>query len=123
MPAPENPPLHILLIDKADAASEGAGRTPQQKAALSRLKTEMTKAGVLQRAHQLQSSANAKRLVFTNNKLSVLDGPFAESKELIGGFAILELDSMDEAIELSRTYADILGGTLEIDIRAVDQAE
>src|SRR5688500_11384873 len=97
MPAPENPPLHILLIDKADAASEGAGRSPQQKAALSRLRTEMTKAGVLQRTHTLKPSATAKRVVFTNNKLNVIDGPFAESKEMIGGFAILELDSMDEA--------------------------
>ena len=45
-----------------------------------------------------------------NNKLNIIDGPFAESKEMIGGFAILELDSMEEAIELSRPYADILGG-------------
>jgi hypothetical protein len=123
MPEPEDAPLHILLVDKADAASEGAGRTPQQKAALSRLKTEMTKAGVLQRAHQLQSSANAKRLVFIANKLNVTDGPFAESKEMIGGFAVLDLDSIDEAIELSRTYVEILGGTVEIDLRVVDTAE
>ena len=50
MPAPENPPLQMLLIEKADAATEGGGRSPEQKAALSRLKTEMTKAGVLVRS-------------------------------------------------------------------------
>src|SRR5512139_276742 len=123
MPAPPDPPLQMLLIDKADAASEGAGRTPAQKAALSRLKTEMTKAGVLQRGHQLEPSTNAKRLIFTNNKLRVLDGPFSESKEMIGGFAVLELASMEEAIELSRTYAEILGGTLEVDLRVVARDE
>ena len=63
MPAPENPPLQMLLIEKADAATEGGGRSPQQKAAISRLKTEMTKAGVLVRSLRLQPSAKAKRLV------------------------------------------------------------
>ena len=47
MPAPENPPLQMLLIDKADQATEAGGRSPKQKAELTRLKTEMTKAGVL----------------------------------------------------------------------------
>jgi hypothetical protein len=119
MPAPENPPLQILLLEKADAATEAGGRTPQQKAAISRLKTEMTKAGVLVGGHTLEPSANGKRLVFTNNKMRVLDGPFVESKELIGGFSIMELPSLDAAIEIARPYVEILGGTLEIDLRVV----
>lgn len=123
MPEPEDAPLHILLVDKADAASESTGRTPQQKAAISRLKTEMTKAGVLLRAHHLKPSSTAKRLFFTNNNLRVVDGPFAESKEMIGGFAILDLDSVDEAIAVSREYTAILGGTIEIDLRIVDTSE
>ena len=89
MPAPENPPLQFLLIEKADAATEAGARSPKQKAELTRLKTEMTKAGVLVLV-ALQPSAGAKRLAFTNNNLRVLDGPFVESKELIGGFAVLE---------------------------------
>jgi hypothetical protein len=72
---------------------------------------------------QLQPSAKAKRLVFTNNDLQVIDGPFSESKELIGGFAVMELSGMDEAIALSRTYAAILGGTLEMDIRPLSELE
>ncbi|HEX4404842.1 MAG TPA: hypothetical protein VH560_08445, partial [Polyangia bacterium] len=87
MPAPENPPLQLLLIEKAD---ERAARTTKQKADLTRLQTEMTKAGVLVRATHLQPSAKAKRLTFTNNDLRVVDGPFSESKELVGGFAVLE---------------------------------
>jgi hypothetical protein len=120
MPAPENPPLQMLLIDKADAASEGSGRSPQQKAAISRLKTEMTKAGVLLRSIDLKASRFGKRLAFRNNDLKVIDGPFAESKELLGGFAVLDLKDVEEAIDVSRRYAKILGGTLEVDLRLVD---
>jgi hypothetical protein len=123
MPAPENPPLQFLLIEKADADTEGAGRSAKQKADLTRLKTEMTKAGVLQRSLQLAPSAKAKRLVFTKNDLRVLDGPFSESKELLGGFAVMEMSDLDEAIAMCRRYASILGGTLEIDIRHVDSME
>jgi hypothetical protein len=122
VPEPANPPLNLLLIDKADAATEAGGRTPQQKAAISRLKTEMTKAGVLVNAHDLAPSAKGKRLMFKNNDLRVIDGPFLESKELIGGFAILELPSIDEAVAQCRRYAEILGGTLEMDVRGVEVA-
>ena len=121
MAAPENPPLQMLLIDKADQATEAGGRSAKQKAELTRLKTEMTKAGVLVGTLNLQPSAQARRLTFTKNDLRVLDGPFSESKELIGGFAVMELSGMDEAIALCRRYAEILGGTLEIDVRVVDQ--
>jgi hypothetical protein len=68
-------------------------------------------------------SATARRLSFVNNAMQVTDGPFAESKELIGGFAILDLSSNDEALDLCRRYAEILGGTLEIDVRLVDQTD
>jgi len=123
MPVPENPPLQMLLIEKADQATESGGRTPQQKAELTRLKTEMTKAGVLVSSTRLKPSSAGKRLVFTKNDLRTIDGPFAESKELLGGFAVMEMPSIDDAIEMCRPYAAILGGTLEIDIRVVDLGE
>jgi len=119
MPPPENPPLQMLLIEKAEL-TEAGGRSAKQKAELTRLKTEMAKAGVLVRSFQLKPSSTAKRLVFIHNELKVLDGPFAESKELLGGFAVLELSDMDDAIGMCRRYAEILGGTLEIDVRLVD---
>lgn len=122
MPEPPNAPLQFLLIEKADAATEsGSGRTTKQKADLTRLKTEMTKAGVLVKTLRLQPSANAKRLVFKNNDLLVIDGPFTETKELLGGFAVMDFESFEEAIACCRPYAEILGGTLEIDLRIVDQ--
>jgi hypothetical protein len=120
MPAPENPPLQLLLIEKAD---ESGARSTKQKADLTRLQTEMTKAGVLVRATHLQPSAKAKRLTFIDNDLRVVDGPFSESKELVGGFAVLELSGFDEAITVCRRYAGILGGTLEIDIRLLAEPE
>ena len=118
MPRPDDPPLRVLVIEKADKASEaGQPRTPKQKADLTRLKTEMTKAGVLLSEEQLQPSSHGKRLRFSNHQLTVIDGPFSESKELIGGFAILRLPSVEAAVEASKRYAEILGGTLELDIR------
>lgn len=117
MPAPKNPPLQMLLIEKASPETETGSRTAAKKSALSRLKTEMSKAGVLLRSYSLQPSSQSKRLLFVNNKLKVIDGPFAESKELIGGFAVMDLTDIQEAVDLSVPYAEILGGTLEVDIR------
>jgi hypothetical protein len=123
MPRPENPPLRLLLIEKADAASEAGTRSAKQKAELTRLKTEMTKAGVLVAAEQLAPSAQAKRLVFSQGNLRVVDGPFSESKELIGGFSLMRLPSLEAAIEVCKPYAEILGGTLEIDVRPLEEPE
>lgn len=120
MPMPENPPVRLLLIEKADAATEAGGRTPQQKAAVTRIKSEMTKAGVLERTIDLAPSAQGKRLRFRDNELQVTDGPFTESKELLGGFAVMDLASMDEIVQVARRYAQILGGTLEMDVRIVE---
>ncbi|MEP6766195.1 MAG: YciI family protein [Gemmatimonadaceae bacterium] len=121
MPAPENPPLQFLLLDKANKTTESGTRSSHVMAALLQLKTEMKDAGVLQRDYTLMPSGQAKRLTFTNNRMKVLDGPFAESKELIGGFAVMELANIDEAVALCQPYAEILGGNLEIDVRQVDQ--
>jgi hypothetical protein len=124
MPRPADAPLRILMLPKADRTSEaGQALGPKQKADLTRLKTEMTKAGVLVSSESLQPSSKSKRLIFTDHKLRVMDGPFSESKELIGGFAVLELPSMDVAIQECTRYAAILGGTLEIDIRPLYEAE
>jgi hypothetical protein len=120
MPAPENPPLQFLLIEKTDAESEAGTRSAKKKSELTRLKTEMTKAGVLVRSYQLAPSAKARRLVLNDNALEVIDGPFAESKELIGGFAVMDLPGFDEVITMCRSYGEILGGTLEMDVRPID---
>lgn len=117
---PADAPLRILLIEKASADSEAGTRSPRQKSELTRLRTEMTKAGVLASTELLHPSARGKRLHFSNHQLRIVDGPFSESKELIGGFAILDLPSLEAAVAEGRRYAEILGGTLEMDIRPVD---
>jgi hypothetical protein len=117
MPKPDNVPLRLLLLHKADRASEaGQGLSPRQKGDLTKLKNEMTKAGVLKSTVGLAPSSKSKRLRFVNNVREVIDGPFSESKELIGGYAVLELPSMDVAMAECTRYVEILGGTLEIDI-------
>ena len=123
MPEPDDAPMQFLLVDKADRDTEANGRSTQVKTALSRLKTEMTKAGVLQRGYALAPSRQGKRLHFTNNKLRIVDGPFTEAKEMIGGFAVMSFDSIDEVIAVCKPYAEILGGTLEIDVRGVSDLE
>lgn len=123
VPEPADAPLNFLLVDKADRDTEAAGRSTQIKTALSRLETEMAKAGVLQRGYALEPSRKGKRLHFTANKLRVVDGPFTEAKEMIGGFAVMNLDSIDEIIPLCVKYAEILGGTLEIDVRGIADGE
>jgi hypothetical protein len=124
MPRPKDAPLRILMLAKADQSSEaGQPVGPRQKGDLTRLKTEMTRAGVLVSSETLQPSSRSKRLTFTSNKLRVMDGPFSESKELIGGFAILALPSIDETIQVCTRYAAILGGTLEIDVRPLYEPE
>jgi hypothetical protein len=120
MPRPDDAPLRVLLIEKADAASEAGTRSAKQKADLTRLAKEMTAAGVLTSSVPLRPSREGKRLLFRNHDLQVVDGPFAESKELVGGFALMELPSLDDAVAMSRRYAEILGGTLEMDLRPVE---
>ena len=66
---------------------------------------------------------NAKRLILTNDTTRVVDGPFAESKELTGGFSVMELPGMDEVIAVCRLYGEIVRGTLEIDVRPVDPSD
>jgi hypothetical protein len=123
VPAPENPPLQMLLVEKASRATEAGERTSKQKADLTRLATEMKKAGVLVRSYALQPSAKARRLTFTKGAMRAVDGPFAESKELLGGFAVMEMAGVEEVIAMCQRYAAILGGTLEIDVRLVDTSE
>jgi hypothetical protein len=122
MPRPDDAPLRVLLLEKTDAATEsGKGRTPAQKAALSRLKTEMKKAGVLGSSTTLEPSSKSKRLVFNKNTLRVLDGPFSEAKELIGGFAIVQATSKEHAVELAKRFLRVVGEG-ESEIRLMHEA-
>lgn len=108
-----------IAMHKATASSEAG--TPPTEAQLQRvgaLVEQMTKAGVLLSTAGIASSRTAQRVRNFGGKKAVLDGPFAESKELVGGFVMLELDSRPEALEWALRYVDVLGA-IELDILQV----
>jgi hypothetical protein len=108
-----------IAMHKASAKTEAGGPpTAAQMEAMGKLIGEMARAGVLLATASLESSSRAVRLRNFGGKRTLVDGPFAESKELVGGFAIVDLDSRDEAIEWAQRYADVLG-EVELDIRPV----
>jgi hypothetical protein len=124
MPKPDDVPLRVLILVKADATTEaGAPRSAKQKGDLTRLQTEMKKLGVLVSTEALKPSAEGKRLRFRDGTRGTSDGPFAESKELIGGFSILDLPSIDVALAECVRFAEILGGELEVDVRPLYEPE
>ena len=87
------------------------------------LNREIKKTGEFVEAQGLTPPNQAKIVRFGSGGPIVSDGPFAEAKELIGGYAVLELPSIDAAVEEAKRYAEILGGTLELEIRVVDEAD
>lgn len=121
MPKPAgNVPLRFLLLQQATKASE-AGETPspaQQQAVKAQL-ARMQQAGVLVFTETLLPSAKGVRLQYRDNVCSRRDGPFTESKELIGGFCMVQMRSLDEVAAWTDRFARILGGNIEVDLRIV----
>ncbi|HEY0189765.1 MAG TPA: YciI family protein [Kofleriaceae bacterium] len=115
MEKPANAPLQCLVLRKADAAFERSGAQP---AALAGVLDELRREGVLVMSVALAPSATGKRSQVAGGKRQWTDGPFAESKELISGFCVIELDSIEEAQALTEQYGAILGDN-EIDLRGV----
>jgi hypothetical protein len=114
--------MRVMVIVKANQDSE-AGVLPSQEilAAMGKYNEELVKAGVMLAGEGLQASSKGKRVKFSGGKHTVTDGPFAETKELIAGFWLWQVRSMEEAVEwLKRSPFD--GGT-ELEIRQVFEAE
>ena len=98
---------------------------PKQKllAEMGKFNEELVKAGVLLAGDGLQPSAKGKRVRFSRAKRTVIDGPFAETKELIAGFWLWQVRSMDEAVEWVKRCPNPHEGESEIEIRQVFEAE
>jgi hypothetical protein len=113
-------PLRVLALPKADAQYEaGVPLSAEREAKLRQLLAEMKSAGVLLANEKLKPSSCASRLtVPVGGKRKLIDGPFAESKELVAGFTTVRVSSKDEAVAWARRYGDILDVN-EIDIREV----
>ena len=114
--------MRVMVIVKASKESE-AGQMPSEKILtdMGKFNEELVKAGIMQAGEGLHPSSRGKRVKFSGANRTVVDGPFAETKELIAGFWLWKVKSMDEAVEwLKRAPFD--GGT-ELEIRPVFEAE
>ncbi len=107
--------MRAMIINKADAETE-AGIPPSQEllVGVGNLLDEMTKAGILLAAEGVQPSARGARVKVVDGRRTVTDGPFAETKELIGGFMLVQVRSMDEAIEWTARLAEVLESEVEV---------
>ena len=121
--------MRFMMIVKSDKNYEGgAPPKPELMAAVGKLSEEMIKAGVLLDVGGLLPSSKGARINVGKGKLTVTDGPFTEARELIGGYAILQVKSREEAIERGRRFmqlhADILGPhyQMELEIRQMFDA-
>ncbi|MEP7226187.1 MAG: YciI family protein [Gemmatimonadales bacterium] len=113
--------MRFMVIVKADKNSE-AGVLPSQEllAEMGKYNEELAKAGVMLAGEGLQASSKGARVKFSGNKKTVIDGPFAETKELIAGFWLWQVRSKEEAIEwLKRAPFE----DTEVEIRQVFEAE
>ena len=117
--------MKVMVIVKADKDSE-AGVMPSQKLLedMTKYNEELVKAGVMLAGEGLHPTSRGKRIRLSGDKRTVIDGPFAETKELIAGFWILQVKSMEEAVEWVKRVPNPMPGTEpEIEIRPVFEAD
>jgi len=117
--------MRFMIIRKADKETE-AGVLPSTEllAAMMKYNEELVKAGVMLQGEGLQASSKGARVKFSKGKPTVMDGPFAETRELIAGFSMIQVKSKEEAIEWVKRWPGIDGhGEVEIEIRQVFEAE
>jgi hypothetical protein len=120
--------MRVMVFAKATQDSEkGAPPTAEAFAAMDRFIEELVKAGVFVAGAGLKNSAEAKRIVFDGPSRTVIDGPFAEARELVAGFSIWEVKDMDEAVAWAKRSPNLMSCPTEIEIRpfyeAADLAE
>jgi hypothetical protein len=114
--------MRVMVIVKANKDSEaGILPTTALLTKMSKYNEELVKAGVMLAGEGLHASSKGKRVRFSGAKPTVIDGPFTETKELIAGFWLWQVRSMDEAVEWLKRSP--FGGGAEIEIRQVFEAE
>jgi hypothetical protein len=112
--------MKVMILVKATASSE-AGVMPSDAllAAMGSFNEELVKAGILLAAEGLKPSARGKRVQFSGSRRAVLDGPFTETKELLAGFWLWQVKSIDEAVEWVKRCPKPMPEDCEIEIRPV----
>ena len=117
--------MRFMILVKADTSSE-AGVLPDEQllTEMGKYNEELVKAGVLLAGEGLQPSSKGARVRFSGSERTVIDGPFAETKELIAGFWLIQVKSKEEAIEWVKRAPNPMPGTeTEIEIRQLFEAE
>ncbi len=116
--------MRVMVIVKANKDSE-AGVLPEAElmVAMGKYNEELIKAGVMLAGEGLHPSSKGARVRFSGSKRTVIDGPFAETKELVAGFWLLQVKSMEEAIEWVKRAPNPMPGESELEIRPVHEAE
>jgi hypothetical protein len=102
--------MRILGMLKADASSEaGAPPSPELMERMGTFIGEIMEAGVMLATDGLHPSSKGKRVGLKNGKVTVIDGPFTESKELVASYALFEVKTMDEAVMWTKRFLEVLG--------------
>ena len=116
--------MRVLVMVKATAESEaGTMPTTEEMAEMGRFNEELVKAGVMLAGEGLHPSSKGARVRFSGKTHTVIDGPFAEANELVAGFWLWQVNSMDEAIEWVRRCPNPMRTDSEIEIRPIFEAE
>jgi hypothetical protein len=117
--------MRFMIIGKATKETE-AGTLPKPEAfeAMSKYNEKLVKAGILLAAEGLAASSKGARVKFSGDERTVIDGPFAETKELIAGFSIIQVKSLQEAIEWVKRAPNLSpNGAAEVEIRKLMDVE
>jgi hypothetical protein len=116
--------MRFMILIKADKTTE-AGALPDEKllTEMGKFNEELVKAGIMLAGEGLHPSSKGARVKFSGAKRTVIDGPFAETKELIAGFWMWQVKSKEEAIEWVKRCPNPTGGEPEIEIRQVFEEE
>src|SRR4051794_918586 len=117
--------MRFMVIGRATKESEAAvPPTAEQFAAMQKYNEDLLKAGVLLAAEGLAATSKGARVKFSGDNRTVIDGPFAEAKEVIAGFTIIQVKSLEEAIEWVKRAPNISpDGEAEIEIRKLMDVE
>jgi hypothetical protein len=110
--------MRVMVMVKATEDSEaGTMPTAELLEAMGKYNEELTKAGIMLAGEGLKASSNGKRVAFDGAKRSVIDGPFAETRELVAGFWLWDVKDMAEAVEWVKRCPNPMPGPSEIEIR------
>lgn len=113
--------MRVMVIVKATKESESAGALPDPEmlTQMGKFNEELVKAGIMLAGDGLHPSSKGRRVRFSGSKRTVIDGPFAETKELVAGFWIWQVRSMDEAVEWLKRCPNPHREETEVEIRPV----